>query len=345
MPLILHSGNLSPTEKFGRTPMRFEKTESIVRLALMMQGSAIGVGLADIQQEFGVSRRTAERMRDAVMRLFPSAEETATSENIKRWKIPPAKVSNLVDFSTLDFEAMHTAVALLDRESLPDQAESLKGVIARLQAIMNRDKMVKIDTDLSAMLEAEGLAMRPGPRPRIVPGVLNSLRRAILGCEEVEIIYTVRGTSKAYGHVVHPYGFLYGNQHYLLAFNTYEDVLDYRFFRLSKIAEVKFTGNYFERDDEFNINEYAQLSFGVFQEEPFDVVWKVLPEAADDAREYMFHPTQTIEEQPDGSLIVKFRAGGALEMCWHLVTWGGKIEVISPNKLHECLKNTASKFI
>jgi predicted DNA-binding transcriptional regulator YafY len=60
---------------------------------------------------------------------------------------------------------------------------------------------------------------------------------------------------------------------------------------------------------------------------------KFSPVAARDAREYLFHPTQTIEDQPDGSLIVRFRAGGALEMAWHLVTWGRQVTVLEPHSL------------
>ena len=33
----------------------------------------------------------------------------------------------------------------------------------------------------------------------------------------------------------------------------------------------------------------------MFQEEPVDVVWKFTPKAAPDAREFLFHPTQTME--------------------------------------------------
>ena len=33
---------------------------------------------------------------------------------------------------------------------------------------------------------------------------------------------------------------------------------------------------------------------------------------------------------PDGTLTVKFRAGGAREMDWHLYTWGGHVKVIKP---------------
>ena len=55
--------------------MRYSRQEDLLRLAVMMQGSAEGVSIADIEQTFDVSRRTAERMRDAVLRAFPQLEE------------------------------------------------------------------------------------------------------------------------------------------------------------------------------------------------------------------------------------------------------------------------------
>ena len=76
----------------------------------------------------------------------------------------------------------------------------------------------------------------------------------------------------------------------------------------------------------------------MFQEEPFDVIWKFSPRAAPDAREFLFHPTQSLEEQSDGSLLVRFRAGGAREMAWHLYTWGDDVEVIKPADFWEVVE-------
>jgi hypothetical protein len=87
------------------------------------------------------------------------------------------------------------------------------------------------------------------------------------------------------------------------------------------------------RRKDFSLQKYAEQSFGVFQEKPFDVVWRFSPKAAPDAKTFLFHPTQVMEPQPDGSLIVRFHAGGALEMCWHLVTWGGEVRIDKPRKL------------
>ncbi|MCB0075173.1 MAG: WYL domain-containing protein, partial [Caldilineaceae bacterium] len=84
-----------------------------------------------------------------------------------------------------------------------------------------------------------------------------------------------------------------------------------------------------------DLKAYSGRSFGVYQEDPFKAVWKFDAEVADDVRDHLFHLTQVLEEQPDGSIIVSFEAAGWKEMCWHLFTWGGKVEVIEPILLRE----------
>src|SRR5664280_7202 len=59
-------------------PMRYEKAETILRIALDMQGSAGGLSLEDIRKNYSdrlLSRRTADRLRDAVERLFPQLDQ------------------------------------------------------------------------------------------------------------------------------------------------------------------------------------------------------------------------------------------------------------------------------
>jgi predicted DNA-binding transcriptional regulator YafY len=106
-----------------------------------------------------------------------------------------------------------------------------------------------------------------------------------------------------------------------------------------RFVAVRDAGEMFERDEAFSLRGFAEQSFGVFQEEPFDVVWKFSSEAAQNAREFQFHPTQKLEDQEDGSLIVRFHAGGELEMAWHLYTWGDNVEVLEPEKLADLVSD------
>lgn len=44
---------------------------------------------------------------------------------------------------------------------------------------------------------------------------------------------------------------------------------------------------------------------------------------------------QTTQMQSDDSSIVRFTCGGMLELSWHLYTWAGGIQVLSPKILQE----------
>lgn len=119
---------------------------------------------------------------------------------------------------------------------------------------------------------------------------------------------------------------------------------DFRLYSLPNIARVELLDDWFSRDPSFSLAEFARASFGVWQEKPVEVAWRVAPEAAAEASEFVFHPTQTLQEQPDGSLLVKFRTGGLLEMAWHLFTWGGAITVVKPKRLAKMLGELAARF-
>lgn len=316
--------------------VRYEKADTILRIALDMQGTAEGLSLKDIQQSYSdkpFSRRTAERLRDAIERVFPQMQQANPGEFPKRWRLPSGTVSGFAAVSAEELADLAAGLSLLRRENMLVQAENAERAVSKLRALMRSDALSRVAPDLEALTEAEGIAMRPGPRPRIDPDIITTLRQAVLASRKVKIHYKYRGSGKTGYDTLQPYGFIYGSRHYLVAWSENELARDFRNFALSNIERVELLEKSFMRRRDFSLQEYAERSFGVFQEERFDVEWKFSPEAAADAKEYLFHPSQTFEEQADGSLIVRFRAGGSLEMCWHLFTWGGQLSVLAPKKL------------
>jgi predicted DNA-binding transcriptional regulator YafY len=308
--------------------MRFRKAEDLLDLAITMQGTREGLSLQDVQSRYSVSRRTAERMRDAVERIFPQLEEANPGDRPKRWRLPPGVLNRIVNFTAEELVRLEGAADVLARDNRQYDADKVRKLGAKVRALMTREAMQREEVDLEALLEAEGLAMRPGPRPVIRDDVLVTLRYAVNACRKVRLHYRGRDSKKFSRQIVCPYGFLYGNRHYLVAYSM--GMRDYRLYSLSNIKKVESTEWPFARRDDFSLEAYAEHSFGVFQEEPFDVVWKFTPAVAADAREFLFHPSQSMEDMPDGSLLVRFRAGGAQEMSWHLYTWGDAVEVMEP---------------
>jgi predicted DNA-binding transcriptional regulator YafY len=314
--------------------MRKEGASNLLRLAFEMRGSRLGLSIPDIQERFGVSRRTAERMRAALNEVMPQMEEVSLGETPKRWRIPPSNLDQLLTVAADDLRALENASEILDSHHLDQDAHVLRMLAGRLRASLKPETLRKIEPDLEALTEAEGFALRCGPRPMIDARIMKALRTAILGCRKVRLHYRSRETGDLSRQIVCPYGFLYGARHYLVAFSMNPRIRDYRMYSLANIEAADVTEWSFIRRG-FSMKNYAERSFGVFQEEPFKTVWRFHSDVAEDARTFLFHPSQGCEDQPDGSLIVTFTAGGATEMCWHLFTWGEHVEVLEPQWLAE----------
>jgi predicted DNA-binding transcriptional regulator YafY len=103
------------------------------------------------------------------------------------------------------------------------------------------------------------------------------------------------------------------------------------------MREVKVTGRPGLRDPAFSLQDYADESFGIYQDDTQDVVLRILPASAEGALHWRFHSNQTLEPQEDGSVIVRFRASGMRELAWHLFTWGDQVEVLAPAVLKATL--------
>lgn len=320
--------------------MRYARLADLVRLALRMQGRADGVSLEEIGQHFNVSRRTAERMRDALREAFPQIEEIAEANGRKRWRLPPGVAGRLADPTVDDIAALHRVAALARRDNDMATASQLEILSDRLRAQLSAPMRRRLEPDIAALLEADGVALRPGPRERIADAMLVALRQAILAGVWVEADHRARATGLLSRNArLGPLAILLGEgRQYLVAFSDYAQ--DVRLFALAGFERIGLTEDVFERPEEFDLATWMQRSFGIWQEEVYDVVWRFTPDAAADARLYLFHPSQIMTEDADGSLTVTFRAGGLREMCWHLFRWGQHVEILSP----EVLRNTMSEL-
>ena len=166
--------------------MRYERLKHIIDLAVRLQGSRAGVTLDDIQQDLSVSRRTAERMRDAVEWAFGPLETVPADDNKLHWRLQSRALRHLLRITPEELSALGTAAAALEQTGLQDQAVKLKDIITKLRATQADASSERREADLEALMQVEGLAMRPGPRQPVDAELLALLREAILTCRMVD---------------------------------------------------------------------------------------------------------------------------------------------------------------
>jgi len=329
-----------PNESAHSPRMRYAPAERLFRLARHLAATRTGLTLDEMATELEVGRRTAERLRDSLAAMFPQMDSWDDDERVRRWRLPGSALAGVVELRAEAVAAIETAARECDLRGEANRAGLLREASTTLRAVMRPDALRQAEPDIAALMEAEGIAMRPGPRPVIAAGVLPTLRRAILGMQLVVVRYAGRGAQEPATRMLCPYGILYGGRGWLVA--HVDDLPEMRLWRLDRIVSIDLLDRGFNRRATFSLAAFASQSFGVFQGDPVDVVLRFQPEAADDAAGWLFHPSQTITREPGGALTVRFRAAGMREMCWHLFTWGKTVTILEPIELRTKLADTAA---
>ncbi|WP_298161564.1 WYL domain-containing protein [Brevundimonas sp.] len=309
--------------------MRHDKAVMVIELARRMAASAEGLTLDEMARESGVGRRTAERMRDAVILLFPTVEEVSDPPT-KRWRIRGGLSA---------FEQAPTATELLELTKAAQglrasgeagRAAALEGLERKLKSAMRSTTLNRLAPDLEALVRAETIAVQAGPRPSADEAMLATIRGAVLAQSPLAFTYSRPG-AEARRRSVAPCGVMFGRANYLVAADRESGRV--QTFRLDRMSAVEAQDGFAPPPPEFDLSVFASQSFGIYQDEIEDVVLRVSPEGAAEARGWRWHPTQTLEDQPDGGVIVRFRASGMRELAWHLFTWGQQVSIGAPQRL------------
>ncbi len=295
-----------------------KKIDEIIELIIMLQNSYKGLTTSDIAAHFECSKRTAERMMGAIEEKYGNYIETVNTDNKKRRRLKKGSLNYLIKFNSDDFALLEHYKNL---EKSPAKKKELSAIIEKIKAL-NPNKYTKNDVD--ELLLNQAYCAHIGFRENISLEDIGLINEAILSQKQIRI-------DKKY--LINPYGLIYGERIYLVAYNPYmESVLVYR---ISKLKGIELTDNYFEKDENFDIQEFSDKSFGVFQGEIMDVVLEFDKSARDDVLEYHFHKSQKITPLENGNIQVKLRASGSYEIITELLKWRETVKIISPKRLKD----------
>ncbi|WP_439473155.1 helix-turn-helix transcriptional regulator [Brevundimonas sp.] len=309
--------------------MRFDKAALVLDLARRMAASAEGLTMEDMMRETGTARRTAERIRDAVVVLFPQAEEVSDPP-FKRWRIRGGLSAFEQAPTAEELIELTRAAQGLRATGEPARAEALEGLERKLKSAVRSTTLNRLAPDLEALVRAETLAVQAGPRASADELVLAEVRQAVLAGQPLGFIYSRPG-AEARRRVMTPCGLMFGRANYLVAAEPEGGAI--KTFRLDRMSAVKAEPGVAVPPAGFDLQVFAGQSFGIYQDAIEDVELRITPDGAAEARGWRWHPTQTVEDLADGGVTVRFRASGMRELAWHLFTWGEQVEIVAPERL------------
>jgi predicted DNA-binding transcriptional regulator YafY len=311
--------------------MRHEKSARLVDLARHLAASTYGLTLDEMAEKLEVKRRTIERMRDQLLIMYPELEEISDPPT-KRWRLPKGLDGFAVAPTSEEMAALTTAQKVLERAN-PQATSALASLETKMLSALKSNVKRRMATDIEALMQAEAIAVQPGPRVTVDRETLGVLRDAMLRLKQVKFHYS-GGTGAPRARIVVPYGILFGGEAYLVAREADKDEeIAPRMWRIDRLSSPVMLDDIGGAPEGFDLQAYAGRSFGVFQEDTVDVTLRVLPAFVEEASRWAFHPGQTVAPQDDGSLLVHLHGGGLNELAWSLFRWGGKIEIVGPPAL------------
>lgn len=304
---------------------RYSRNSDILELAFAMAARPQGVTIKDIEAEYGVSRRTAERMRDSLINIFPQIEELEIEDqyNTKHWGFTNHAILPLVSFTPKEI----ANIEQYERRTTNKEVKSeLKSTVDKLK-LLSQKRNRTIEENIELFMQTEGYAVRQMPQYKMNLEHLGVVREALKDSKIVTAKYHNKPRS------LEPLGLIYGEKVYLVAREKAKGDGIYNYL-LHKFEDMKLTDKTFDKGN-FNLQEYSNRSFGIYQGEILNVKLLFTPKLAEEASKYNFHPTQKGKWNDDGSYTVTFKASGSREIIWHVFKWGSGCKILAPRELRD----------
>lgn len=313
--------------------MRKEKLTQLIQLARQLVFSAEGMTLDEMADFLHVSRRTADRTRASLEEIFPQLETLKDGQKV-RFRLPGG-VDRFLNAPTADeLVELHNSVNSLRQHGAQGRADLLSSLQDKIQSSLRQRERIRLAPDINALVIAEGDAMQVGPRPTADRKLLGLIREALKGGNRVRFTYTSSSGTKE--RIVSPWGLLYAKAYYLIGpVDGAENPVLWRLDRLHALQLERGMG--FLPPEGWSLQEFASRSFGVWQNRQYKVALRFSAAAAKDAKQFLFHPTQRLTEEEEGTLHVTFTASGLREMAYHFFSWGPEVTIIAPTELREML--------
>ena len=302
---------------------RYSRISDILDLAIFMSSKIQGVTVTEIAERYNVSRRTAERMRDSLTCIFPSIDEIETDDTQKHWGFINYSISNLISFTPKEIANIEQ---LQRRTTNKEMKEELGKTIEKLKSL-NKKHSLPLENNIELYMQTEGYAVRQMPQYKISLEALEVIREAVQHSKMVTGIYHNKE------RLIEPLGMIYGEKIYLVAREKAKGDEIYNYL-LHKFENLKLTDKTFDKGN-FDLQEYTNLSFGVYHGEILEVELLFSQELAQEASQFNFHPTQSGKWNNDGTYTVNFKASGSKEIIWHVFKWGGGCKIIAPKSLQD----------
>lgn len=305
------------------SPLSIRQLERLQRLLDLLRKDFKGDALR-IGRKLGVSRRTV--MHD--LRILRSWDyEIQWSAQRHAFEIiQEGALQQVVSLSRTDFMGMLMATQAFKLFEGQEEAGDVRRAAERFAEYLPDTIRITQDALLNRLRLSNG-----GPNTGIGqyhPNILKALELRV----KIKMAYYSASRDELVSRTVLPLAIVHHEgRWYLIGLCYLREA--HRHFRLDRIRSVELTGETVP-EHAFDLDAYLQQSFGMHQgKDVYTIELMFSSHQARWVREEMWHPSQTLEELPDGRLKMTMHTGGLEDVARWVMQYGAEVEVLAPQEL------------
>lgn len=287
-----------------------------------------GLTAAELEAELEAPLRTVYRDLTVLQSAgFPLYSEKDGRSS--RWRLLEGSKNSLsLPFTVTELMSLHMSRDILKVFDGTVFQESIESLFDKVRTTLTQEAIQYLDRISGRITVGFG----PVKDYKAAKETISQVSEATGKRQRVEILYRAVSTGKTTTRKIDPYqvwamngGFyLIGHCHKRKAVRT---------FALERVKKLTVLKESFKLPKDFSLEEYLQTAFRVMRGDPEIVEVWFSPGAAHVVRERIWHPTQEVREQDDGSLIVTLKVPINYEIVSWILGFGSAAEVLRPASL------------
>jgi len=305
--------------------------------------SKSGKSAAELAEDLECHPRTLYRDLEALQAAgFPIYTEKVEGKNL--WSLLDTLKHHIpVPFSLTELMALYFSTDMLKAFKGTAFHDSLESLSKKIKATLPPESMKY----LKSVQQTLQVGIKPYKDYAKFKEIINRVNEAALQQKSIEMVYYTMSRKKEGMRKVDPYRILFFNgTFYLIGYCHMRG--DVRIFALDRIKMLHQLKESFEVAEGFDFEEFMRPSFGVYQGEPVKVRIWFSPDAAGYIKEKIWHDTQEIIAQNDGSIVFEAEVAGTEEIKFWVMSWGAKAVVLEPESLRQAIltesENLAERY-
>jgi predicted DNA-binding transcriptional regulator YafY len=287
-----------------------------------------GKSAADLASEIECHPRTLYRDLEALQAAgFPVYTEKVEGKNL--WSLLDTLKHHIpIPFSLTELMALYFSTDMLKTFKGTAFHDSLESLSQKIKATLPPESMKY----LKSVEQTLQVGIKPYKDYARFREIINRLNEAALQKKIIEMVYYTMSRRKEGKRKVDPYRIWFFNgTFYMIGYCHQRRGI--RIFAVDRIKMLHQTKESFEIPEDFDFEEFMRPSFGVFQGKGVKVRIWFAPDAAGYIKEKIWHDTQQIISQKDGSILFEADVAGTQEIKFWVMGWGSNALVLEPIEL------------